>query len=110
MSDASALDLSRLPFTAQLTMDLLEVSPKLEHLSFFLSSALNWLDRQPKNTQLWVDFGLGVRLAKWLELICGLDPEFRFKSHLLRPQAEEVLARLFQIGVAEAHRIEGAFQ
>lgn len=52
------------PFTALLTMNLLEVSNKSEHMSFFLSSALTWLRRQPDHTRLWVDTGLGVRLVK----------------------------------------------
>ena len=48
------------PFSGLLTMNLLEVSPSPTHLQFLLSSALRWLCRQPTNTQLWVDGGLGM--------------------------------------------------
>src|SRR4051794_2247241 len=94
------------PFTALLTMNLLEVSHKPEHTGFFLSSALTWLRRQPSNTLLWVDGGLGARLAKWLESVTGSDVSLRSATHPLRAQMDDVLARLVQVGVAEAHRVE----
>lgn len=94
------------PFSALLTMNLLEVSPRPEHLQFFLSSAFRWLQRQPINTQLWVDGGLGARMVKWLEGILQIDANHQLASHPLRPQIENILARLVQVGVAEAHRLE----
>ncbi|MGR7996940.1 hypothetical protein [Xanthobacter sp. ZOL 2024] len=94
------------PFTGLLTMSLLEVSRKPEHAAFFLNSALNWLRRQPDNVLLWVDGGLGARLAKWLETATGADPSLRSADHPLRAQLDDVLARLVQVGVAEAHRVE----
>jgi hypothetical protein len=94
------------PFTGMLTMNLLEVSPRKAHLQFLLTSALTWHRRQPKNTRLWVEFGLGARLAKWLEEVVGVDVELRSASHPLRPEIDDLLARLVQSGVAEAHRVE----
>ncbi|WP_439542596.1 hypothetical protein [Hyphomicrobium sp.] len=94
------------PFTALLTMNLLDVSPRQEHASFLISSASTWLRRQPTNTALWVDGGLGARLAKWLEEIFNADVELCSSFHPLRSQMDEVLARLVQAGVAEAHRVE----
>ena len=55
-------------------MNLLEVSPRGEHLHFFLTSALTWLRRLPDSAELWVDHGIGRRLAKWLIVTKG-DPE-----------------------------------
>lgn len=98
------------PFTAQLTMDLLEVSPRAEHVDFFLSSAITWLKRQPSNTKLWVDFGLGSRLAKWLEIMSEIDSALVSRSHPIRTQVDDVLARLVQLGVADANRVERIFQ
>ncbi len=95
------------PFTGLLTMSLLEVSPRSAHLSFFLSSSITWIKRQPTNTQLWIDVGLGTRVAKWLETVFGIDATLRDPSHPLRSQMEDVLARLVQAGVADAHRVEG---
>jgi hypothetical protein len=92
------------PFCSQLTLKLLEVSPRPEHLPFFLSSALVWLQRQPTNSRLWVDAGLGARMATWLEGILRIDTMPR--SHPLKPKIDDVLARLVQVGVAHAHRVE----
>ena len=97
------------PFSGLLTMNLLEVSPRPAHLQFLLSSALRWLQREPTNTQLWVDGGLGARLANWLESISGMDTSLRSASHPSRPQIDDVLARLVQVGVAQAHRVEAQF-
>lgn len=94
------------PFTGLLAMNLLEVSPRPTHLQFFLSSAISWLQRQQTNTQLWVDWGLGARVAKWLEKALEIDAALYSATHPSRPQIDDVLARLVQIGVAQAHRIE----
>lgn len=94
------------PFSGLLAMNLLEVSPRSAHLQFFLSRVLRWLQRQPTNTQLWVDGGLGARVAKWLEEVLGIDAALRSASHPSRPQVDDVLARLVQVGVAQAHRLE----
>jgi len=96
------------PYTALLTMNLLEVSHKPEHTSFFVSSALTWLRRQPSNTLLWVDRGLGARLAKWLELVISTDASLRSPAHPLRTRMDDMLARLVHVGVAEAYRVERA--
>lgn len=97
------------PFTALLTMNLLEVSPRPAQLPFFLATALQWLQRQPTNTQLWVDFGIGKRMTSWLEKVILADPTLKLDSHPSRPQIDEVLARLIQIGEASAHRLEALF-
>jgi hypothetical protein len=94
------------PLTAMLTMNMLEVSKKPEHARFFLSSALTWLRRQSGNARLWVDGGLGARLARWLESVTTSDTSLRATTHPLRAQIDDVLARLVQMGVAEAHRVE----
>jgi hypothetical protein len=96
------------PFSATLLMNLLEVSPAPRHASFFVSSALNWLGRQPANTGLWIESGLGKRLATWIESILNIDPSLRSSSNPIRAQIDDVLGRLVQLGVPEAHRVERA--
>lgn len=100
------IDDGPVPFTALLTMNLLEVSRKPEHTGFFLTSALTWLQRQPRNALLWVDGGLGARLAKWLESVTTSEASLRSAASPLRAQMDDVLARLVQVGVPEAHRVE----
>jgi hypothetical protein len=100
------MDDGPVPFCGLLTMNLVEVSPRPAHLTFVLSSALTWLRRQPTNTLLWVDTGLGARVTKWLKSMFEADAALRAPSHPLRAQMDDVLARLVQIGVAEAHSVE----
>lgn len=94
------------PFTAILVMNVLEVSPRPNHLPFFLRNALSWLQRQPTNTQLWVNFGLGVRLVEWIEAVLLMDRTLQSTVHPEKTQIDEILARLVQVGVAQAHRLE----
>ena len=100
------IEVGPVPFIALLTMNLLEVSPKPEHAAFFLSSAKTWLQRQADNTLLWADGGLGARLSRWLEAVIAEDGSLRSIDHPLRPQVDDLLARLVQLGVPEAHRVE----
>jgi hypothetical protein len=100
------MDDGPVPFCGLLTMNLVEVSPRSTHLAFVLSSALTWLRRQPTNTLLWADTGLGARVAKWLKSMFEADAALRTPSHPLRAQMDDVLARLVQLGVAEAHSVE----
>lgn len=95
------------PFTALLSMSLLEVSPRDAHLPFLLDSAAVWLRRQPTNTEFWIDHGFGARVTRWLAGVLRSDAALSMKSAPLRPQIDEVLARLVQVGVAEAHQLEG---
>jgi hypothetical protein len=100
------IDEGPVPFTALLTMNLLEVSRNPEHVGFFLSSALTWLRREPNNAPLWIEMGVGARLALWIETVAGIDAALRASTHPLRAQIDDLLARLVQAGVAEAYRIE----
>lgn len=94
------------PFTAMLTMNLLEVLPLSRHTPFFLSSAQAWLTRQPDNTDLWIEARLGNRLAAWIEKVVSLDPSLLAAGSPLRAQIDDVLAKLVRAGVPEAHRVE----
>ena len=94
------------PFTGLLVMSLLEVSPKRDHLPFLLLSGLTWLRRQPQNRGLWIDHGLGARVANWLDDIVNANATLRSACHPLRPQIDDLLGWLVRVGVAEAHRLE----
>ncbi|KQW61030.1 hypothetical protein ASD02_23125 [Ensifer sp. Root1252] len=94
------------PFTAMLTMNLLEVSPLPKHMPFFVSSADAWLTRQPNNADIWVDAGLGNRLVAWMEKVVSLDPSLLATGSSLRARIEDVLGKLVREGVPKAHRLE----
>ena len=91
------------PFTSQLTMSLVEVSPRTSLLGFVLDGCRHWLTRQPDNSVLWIDSGLGGRVARWIEVVVTDDPT---ATTLLTEQLDDVLARMVRVGVAEAHRLE----
>jgi hypothetical protein len=94
------------PFTAVLTLNLMEVSPRPEHASFLVGAALIWLKRQGTNAPLWVAGGLGERITAWLHKVMTSDETLRSVAHPLRAQIDDVLARLIQVGVADARRLE----
>ena len=86
------------PFTALLSMSLLEVSPRGAHLPFLLDSATVWLRRQPTNTEFWIDHGFGARVTRWLAGVLQSDATLSMKSAPLGAQIDDVLARLVQVG------------
>jgi len=92
------------PFTSQLVMNLVEVSPRPSLLDFVLGSSMHWLACQPSNTVVWIDSGLGSRIVRWIEMVVAdWLPD---TGSAIRRSLDDVLARLVQIGVAEAHRLE----
>lgn len=103
---AAMMETGPVPFLSMLTLNLLEVSPRSSHAGFLLGSADVWLRRVPANAELWVDHGIGARIARWLEQVSSADPSLRAPGHHLRPLIDSVLARLVRVGVAEAHRVE----
>lgn len=96
------------PFTSMLLMNLFEVAPAPRHAIFFASSALVWLGRQPANTEVWIESGLGKRMALWIEKVLAADESLRSNDNPVRAQIEDILGRLVQLGAPEAHRIERA--
>jgi hypothetical protein len=93
------------PLTAVFVMNLLEVSPRPGHQSFFLQCALSWLRRQPIDSQIW-ESGLGVRLVKWIEAVLLVDASLMSSAHPERHLLDEMLSLLVQIGVAPARSLE----
>ncbi|RYY07810.1 MAG: hypothetical protein EON55_21095 [Alphaproteobacteria bacterium] len=84
-------------------MSFVEVAPRPSLLGFVLDGCRHWLTRQPDNSVLWIDGGLGGRVARWIEGVLTDDPT---ATTLLREQLDDVLARMVRVGVAEAHRLE----
>jgi hypothetical protein len=95
---------------APLILNLLEVSPRPDHAEFLLTSAEIWLDRGPDETRLWIDMGVGARIARWLEAVMGQETSLRGAAHPLRSRIDNVLAKLVRVGVADAHRVERLLQ
>ena len=91
------------PFTSILTMNLLEVEPRPMHITFFLEASLTWLQRQPENVALWIELGLGARLARWLDQVLTSEPSLYPSA---KGQIDDLLAQLIRIGVPGANQLE----
>ena len=92
-------------FVAALTLDLLEVSPKPEHLSFIAAAAEAWLKEHPDDTVFWVDNGIARRLCVVIESIEAREPYSSWDLSL-RDRVGNILSALVGLGVPLAGHLE----
>ncbi len=93
---------------ATVTVNLLEVSPRPQHLSFIIGAAEAWLKAFPNNTDFWVDHGIGARICAWLETIFQQDPDPLTSINSVRDNVDRILPTLVSLGIAGAYRLERA--
>ena len=92
-------------FVAGLVLDLVEVSPKPEHLSFIATAAEVWLTEHPDNTIFWVDNEVARRLCVLVERIGTREP-YSDWDPLLRDRVGHILSALVGLGVPLAGQLE----
>ena len=92
-------------FVAHLLLDLVEVSPKPEHLSFIVAAAEGWLAAHPHDTGFWIDIGTAGRLCAVIDSVRSQEPFTRWDS-VLRDRVSSILSGLVGIGVPEAAQLE----
>ena len=92
-------------FVASLLLDLVEVSPKPEHLSFVVAAAEAWLVAHPRNTGFWIDIGTAGRCCAVIDNVRAQEPFSRWDP-TLRDRVGNILSDLIGIGVAEAAQLE----
>jgi hypothetical protein len=91
------------------TLNLLEVSPRVSHLPFLVEAAKTWLESYREDTAFWVDHGIGRRVCGWIENIQHHGPPVLGSDDATaRSDVGWVLAALVNLGVAEAKRLEEA--
>ena len=95
-------------FTALVTLNLLEVSPKPSHLSFIVMAATTWLKTYPDSIPLWIDNDTGRRICSLIDDIRLKEPGRFHAQENLRNDLHQILAALIRIGVADAARLEQA--
>jgi hypothetical protein len=95
-------------FVALVTINLLEVSPRAEHLPFLVTAAKTWVDNYPNDSQFWVDYGIGRRVCNWIESVRVQDATLLGADDPLRLEVDRILAALVRLGVPEARRLEQA--
>lgn len=93
---------------AIVTVNLLEVSPRPQHLAFVIDAAKTWLEAFPDDSDFWVDYGIGRPICAWLEAVLHQDPDLLVCPSPLRNEVDRILSALVSLGIAEAHRLEEA--
>lgn len=93
---------------ATVTVNLLEVSPRPQHLAFVIDAAKTWLEAFPDDSDFWVDYGIGCRICAWLDAVLHQDPDLLACTSPLRNDVDRILSALVSLGIAEAHRLEEA--
>jgi hypothetical protein len=94
------------PFVAILTLNLVEVSPRSDHLPFIVTAASAWMATFPNDSIFWGDLAIGRRVCALIDAIRLQQPTLFTTYEPLRRQLEHLLAALIRCGVAEASRLE----
>ncbi|OGR28003.1 MAG: hypothetical protein A2X58_14755 [Nitrospirae bacterium GWC2_56_14] len=97
-------------FTALLTLNLLEVSPRSAHLPFVVETAKSWLVSFPDYSVFWGDHDIGRRLCVWFENVWRLDPTQLGADSPIRFDVDRLLAALVSLGIPEARRLEDTIE
>ena len=95
-------------FVALVVLNVVEVSPRPEHLSLIVELTEEWLDRFPNDRSFWIDHDVGNRCCALLDAIRLQAPMAFGPNELLRGSVERALANLVRLGVAAANRLEAA--
>ena len=92
-------------FVAGLVLDLVEVSPQPEHLSFVAAAGEAWLKVHPDKTTFWMGNEIARRYCAVIERIGTRDPYSSWDSSL-RDRIGNILSALVGLGVPQAGQLE----
>jgi hypothetical protein len=95
-------------FVANVTLNLLEVSPRSPHVPFLLTAAIAWMAAFPNATDFWIDYAIGRRVCGLIEATRRAEPALLAANQPLREDLNRLLPALIRLGVAEAARLEQA--
>jgi len=93
-------------FVALTLLNLLQVSPRPEHLPLVVTAGRVWFAAHPDDKAFWVEHGVGCRLCSIIETIMRLDPKVFAGNQAGRLEIESLLGSLIRLGVSEAHQLE----
>ncbi|HEV2491946.1 MAG TPA: ATP-binding protein [Terriglobia bacterium] len=97
-------------FVAVTLLNLLEVSPRPEHLPLIVTAGKLWFAAHPDGKEFWIEHSIGRRLCSVIEAIVALDPKAFAQDQTARREIEGLLPGLIRLGVAEAHHLEEALR
>ena len=92
-------------FVASLVLDLVEVSPEPEHLSFVAVAAEAWLSKHPNDRSFWTDTDNARRLCHVINGIGAQQPVTRWTGSI-RTRIGNVVSALVGLGIPEAAQLE----
>jgi hypothetical protein len=93
-------------FVAIVTLNLLEVAPRIEHASMVVAAAKSWVAAFPDNNEFWVDQGIGRRVCALLDVVLVKTNALFGAQRTLRRDVDAILAALVRSGVPDAVRLE----
>ena len=97
-------------FVATMLLNLIEVSPRPEHMPLIVTAGKLWFANQPNDKEFWIGHAVGRRLCSVIEVILALDPKALARYQIVRTEIEGFLAGLIRLGMPEAHRLEDALR
>lgn len=96
------------PFVALVLLNLLEVTPRRDHLDVLVVAGKAWLDAYPDFRPFWIDHGFGRRWCLIVDSIRTQAPAGISSSLPIRSDLDGIVAALVGLGVPEASRLEEA--
>ena len=92
------------PRIGAVALNLVEVSPSSEHLSFLIALGTAWISTYPNDVQFWGEFQFGKRISSLFETI--LITRVRNLSPADTEALDRLLVHLVKLGIPEALRAE----
>jgi hypothetical protein len=93
-------------FMATMLLNLLEVSPRPEHLPLIVAAGKLWFASHSDDREFWIENAVGRRICSVIEAILLLDPKLFCSDQPARKEIDVLLASLIHLGVSEAHLLE----
>jgi hypothetical protein len=92
------------PRIGAVALNLIEVSPTAEHLSFLIALGSTWVSTYQGGVQFWIEFQFGTRISSLFEtiLIAGV----RDLSPADTEALDQLLGHLVKLGIPDALRAE----
>lgn len=93
-------------FIALLTLSLMEVSPRQQHLQFILEVSNQWANTFPNSDSFWVEQQIGRRLCLWIKTVLDTPETINGLSNEEYSLIEQLISLLIGMGIAEANQLE----
>ena len=93
-------------FVATILLNLLEVSPRAEHLGVIRAAIRTWSAVHAEKQEFWVGHAIGRRVCNLVAAIAEKAPALFAPGDGVRRELDELTGKLVRLGVAEAYQLE----